>query len=361
MTEQQQKQYPVFDGHNDVLLRILRQDGVPDPVESFFHPWPGGHLDEPRIKAGNFLGGFFALYVSPPEKPDDGKAVHTMRKAPYRHPLPPALDLDYSQKFILREVSLLLRIERTHAGRFAIVKSVADILKAKEEGKIAAVFHMEGADAVDPDLEFLDVLYAAGLRSLGPVWSRPTIFAEGVPFAFPSSPDTGPGLTDAGKALVRRCNELKIMLDLSHLNEKGFWDIAALSDSPLVASHSNAHAVCASSRNLTDRQLDAIRDSKGMVGINFSTSFLREDGETNPATSLEQVIRHFDYMIEHMGVDHVGMGSDFDGATIPESIGDVTGVQKLLAAMRAHGYDEPTLEKLAYKNWLAVLERVWGA
>src|SRR5919202_1128991 len=127
------------------------------------------------------------------------------------------------------------------------------------------------------ELDALEVFYQAGLRSLGPVWSRPTAFGHGVPFAFPRSPDTGAGLTDAGKELVRACNRLGIMIDLSHLNEQGFWDVAGLSDAPLVATHSNAHALCPSTRNLTDEQLGAIAGSGGLVGVNFAVSFLRED------------------------------------------------------------------------------------
>ncbi len=107
----------------------------------------------------------------------------------------------------------------------------------------------------------LETWYAAGLRSLGPVWSRPNAFGHGVPFISPSSPDTGPGLTEAGRALVGRCAELGILVDLSHLNEAGFWDVAALEPGPLVATHSAAHALCATSRNLTDAQLDAIGES----------------------------------------------------------------------------------------------------
>ena len=113
------------------------------------------------------------------------------------------------------------------------------------------------------------------------------------------------------------------MIDLSHLNEKGFWDVARLSDAPLVATHSNAHAICPHSRNLTDKQLAAIRESRGMVGVNFATSFIRPDGRRNDDTPLEEMIRHMDHLIEHVGVDGVGLGSDFDGATIPAEIGDV--------------------------------------
>ena len=152
--------------------------------------------------------------------------------------------------------SILIRIEREANGRVRICRTVEDIRHCMEAGALAAVLHIEGAEAIDPEFETLDVLHQAGLRSLGPVWSRPNAFGHGVPFRCPSSPDIGPGLTDLGKELIRACNRLKILIDLSHLNERGFWDVAELSDAPLVATHSNAHALSPHSRNLTDQQLD---------------------------------------------------------------------------------------------------------
>src|SRR5262249_45235509 len=150
---------------------------------------------------------------------------------------------------------------------------------------------------IDPGLDLLEVYYAMGLRSVGPVWSRPNDFGEGVPYLFPHSPDTGPGLTDAGKALVRACNQLGIVVDVSHLNEKGFWDIAASSSAPLVATHSNAHALTPTPRNLTDRQLDAIKESGGIVGVNFAVGFLRADGRELADTQMERIVAHFRYLI----------------------------------------------------------------
>ena len=198
---------------------------------------------------------------------------------------------------------------------------------------MAAVLHIEGAEAIDPKLETLDVLHQAGLRSLGPVWSRPNAFGHGVPFRLPSSPDTGPGLTDLGKELIRACNRLKIMIDLSHLNEKGFWDVAELSDAPLVATHSNAHVLSNHSRNLTDRQLKAIGETKGMVGVNYAVSFLRADGSHNRDTPLELIIDHVEHMLKQVGEDGVGFGSDFDGAMIPQKLGNAAG---LPGAGRSH-------------------------
>jgi len=191
------------------------------------------------------------------------------------------------------------------------------------------------------------------------VWSRLNAYAYGVPFRFPSSPDTRPGLTGAGRELVRECNRLGVLVDLSHLNEKGFWEVAELSEAPLLATHSNAHTLCPASRNLTDRQLDAIRDSDGMVGVNFAVGFLREDGGESEDTPLETVVRHVDYLIERVGIDRVGFGSDFDGAKVPAGIGDASGLPNLLAALRAAAYNDASLRKPAHENWVRVLRATW--
>jgi membrane dipeptidase len=218
---------------------------------------------------------------------------------------------------------------------------------------------MEGAEAIAADLSNLDSWYERGLRSLGLVWSRANDFAEGVPFGFPMSPDTGGGLSAAGRELVRACNRLGILVDLSHLNESGFWDVAALSDSPLVATHSNAHALCAASRNLLDSQLDAIRDSNGIVGVNFAVNFLREDGTLVPETPISEIVRHIDYLSERMGIDHVAFGSDFDGAVMPVELGSVAGLPKLVEALRASGYDAAAVAKITSENWLRILRATW--
>jgi membrane dipeptidase len=148
-------------------------------------------------------------------------------------------------------------------------------------------------------------------------------------------------------------------LDLSHLNEKGFWDTEKISEAPLVATHSCVHTLCSSPRNLTDKQLDAIGASGGVVGVNFAVKFLRKDGEENPDTPLSDLVRHFCYIADRIGVDHLAIGSDFDGTTIPSAIGDVTGLPKLLAALRDGGFDEEALAKIALKNWLRVLSHTW--
>jgi membrane dipeptidase len=254
---------------------------------------------------------------------------------------------------------LLFRLEREAGGDFKVVRTADELAACIANGTVAAILHFEGAEPIDENLYALETFYQAGLRSIGLVWSRPNAFANGVPFRFPSTPDIGTGLTDAGRELVRACNRLGIMIDLSHLNEAGFWEVAQLSDAPLVATHSNVHALCATPRNLTDKQLDAIRDSDGMVGLNYAVAFLREDGTNNADTPLSQMVRHIDYLVERIGIDRVGLGSDYDGATIPAAIGDAAGGQRLIAALAEAGFDDASLRKLAHENWVRVLRKTW--
>jgi RimJ/RimL family protein N-acetyltransferase len=174
-----------------------------------------------------------------------------------------------------------------------------------------------------------------GLRSLGPVWSRPTIFGHGVPMSFPGSPATGPGFTEKGRDLVRLCDELGILIDLSHLNEKSFDDVAEVSTAPLVATHSNAHALCDSPRNLTDRQLHMIRERGGMVGFNFATFYLNADGTAASGTGWDVMLRHLDHLIAEAGEDHGGLARGLSLRGGPE--GRVVGTSASVAAFhRSH-------------------------
>jgi membrane dipeptidase len=319
----------IVDGHNDLLLHCWRGE-------------PTLHLDLAAAQAAGFSGGFFAMYVPSPKSPDP-------TEIPYALPLPPPIPFDEASRIaneLFDELCALPVVRATSADDF-------------REGQITAIVHMEGAEPIAADLSNLAEWYGRGLRSIGLVWSRANDFAEGVPFRFPSSPDTGPGLTDAGRELVRACNRLGILVDLSHLNEAGFWDVAGLSDAPLVATHSNAHALCPASRNLTDAQLDAIRDSNGVAGVNFAVTFLREDGSLVPDTPITEIVRHINYFVERMGIDHVAFGSDFDGAEIPAELGGAAGLPKLVDALRAAGYDDEAVAKITHGNWLRILRDTW--
>jgi membrane dipeptidase len=320
----------ILDGHNDVLLRLWRGEQLV-------------HLDPTTAPEAGFAGGFFALFApSGPSPADHDVDVYSL-------PPPGALSRAEAVGIVEAQLALLGSLglpTARRAGDFAA-------------GSVTAIVHMEGCEALAPDLSDLEEWYARGLRSLGPVWSRPNDFGAGVPFAFPSSPDTGPGLSAAGKRLVHACNRLGIVVDLSHLNEAGFWDVASASLVPLVATHSSAHALCASSRNLTDAQLDAIGASEGVVGINFCPAFLREDGADDPATPISEIVRHLDYVADRIGVDHVAFGSDFEGATMPAELGGAAGLPKLVGLLRDR-YGDDEVEKITHRNWLRVLEATWN-
>ncbi|MBX9651973.1 MAG: dipeptidase [Xanthobacteraceae bacterium] len=348
---------PVFDGHNDVLLRLLKSTSG-DPVSDFLQGEERGHIDLKKAKAGSLVGGLFALYS--PSTSEPLAFSRQMAGGQYKLPLPPRLSLEEARNPILSMLATLLKIERSSLGGVAICRTVKEIRSTIARGALAVVLHIEGADAIDANLDLLELLYAAGLRSLGPVWSRDNIFGHGVPFHFPSGPDIGEGLTADGERLVKVCNDKRILVDLSHITEKGFWDVARLSHAPLVATHSNAHALCPSPRNLTDKQLAAIRETKGIAGLNFATCFLRPDGSMRPDTEVDLMVRQIDYLIEKLGEDHVGLGSDFDGAVVPEAIGSAAGLQVLFEALRKRGYTDPLLRKIGSENWLAVLERTIG-
>ena len=344
----------IFDGHNDLLLHLYRA-GRSSAADAFIRGRDGA-LDLLKAKAGGFGGGFFAVYI--PSPTDEAFKMEQMAKPAYDLELPAAIDPQEALPITLAVAAILFDLEKK--GGLKVCRSVADIRAALAANQIGAIFHIEGAEAIDPELNALEVLYQAGLRSIGPVWSRPTIFGHGVPFRYPSNSDIGPGLTDHGLRLVRRCDELGVLVDLSHLNAAGFWDVARTSTKPLVATHSNAHGICAHSRNLTDDQLAAIRDSDGMVGLNFAAAFLRADGRMLPDVPLEQMLRHLDYLIKHLGEDRVGLGSDYDGAIVPEDVKTVADLPKLRQAMAKHGYNDVLMTKLCHENWLRVLKKTWG-
>ncbi len=354
--------YPIFDGHNDTILSLYLKK--PGERRSFSEKSDSGHIDLPRAREGGLFGGFFAHFIPNQAKSEQlspGSYPGTSSDAAGGYEVKKAVGLpyEYATRFAMGMANLMFEIERDSGGELKLVRTVSEIAQCMQDGVMAMIYHFEGAEMIDEDLNALYLFYQAGMRSLGPVWSRDNIFAHGVPFKFPSSPDVGPGLTDAGKRLLRACNELGVLFDLSHLNEKGFWDVESLSNAPLVATHSNAHALCQSARNLTDKQLDAIRATNGVVGLNYHVGFLREDGKSVKDSSLSDIVRHARYMADRIGTDHIALGSDFDGAMMPADLKDAAGLPKLVQALADAGFDHGDLEKITHKNWLRVLRDTW--
>ena len=360
MAQTTSKYPPVFDGHNDTILSMVRTG------RSFFERAEGEHIDLPRAREGGLGGGFFAVYIPDPiviermMSKDDADIEATLNIYGDESTWPEPMSLEYAQNMALALLGKLLKVEQESQGEVKVVRTATELQTCLDDGTFAMLLHFEGAEPLDETGDALETFYAAGLRSVGLTHSRRNRFTQGVPFKFPASPDTGAGLNDAGKALVKQLNKRKVMIDLSHITERGFWDVAQLSDAPLVATHSNAWALSNTPRNLTDKQLDAVRDSHGVAGLNFHVGFLREDGAANAETPLARMAEHVEYMVERMGIDCVGIGSDYDGATMPAELKDAAGLPKLMAALEERGYHGEDLRKLAHGNWVRVLRETWG-
>lgn len=330
----------VIDGHNDVLSHLYEQGAADDAL---LHEGTAT-ITVPSARAGGLAAGLFAVL------PPAGDWVAERTPGGYEIPYAPSVEWGEAVRTVGALVARLLRAEGVR-----VVRDLADLDACLAGEALGAILHMEGAEAIDPELELLEVWYAAGLRSLGPVWSRANAFGHGVPFRFPSTPDTGPGLTEAGRRLVRRCAELGVAVDVSHLNAAGFWDVAREHAGPLIASHSGVHALCPAARNLTDDQLDAV----DLVGINFDVGALRADGADDPDTPVARIAEHARYVADRRGVDHVALGSDFDGARMPAEVPDAAALPRVLAALEAVGFEADEVERIAWRNWHRVLGAVW--
>ena len=332
----------IFDGHNDLAYQLW-QRGDRKGTGFLNENEAALSITAQKAAAGGLQAGLFALFVPQPRKALDTSS------APQQA---------YAFETACQMAAILNQLSDDHPDHFQVCRSAPEIDAATDAGALAAVLHLEGAEPVSPALTELDSFYAMGVRSIGPLWSRPNAFGTGVPFSFPGSPDQGAGLTDAGKALVTACDQMNMLLDVSHLNEAGFWDIARLSQQPLLASHSNAHALCPSPRNLTDRQLDAVAESGGLVGVCFATAYLRSDGRKDPATDIELVIRQLAYLVNRMGENHVGLGSDFDGAVLPNDLPDCSQLPVLIKALLTYGFGDQLVRKLCWDNWYHQIERL---
>jgi len=332
----------VFDGHNDALSRLWCAGG--DPVARFRAA--EGHVNAPACAAGGMGGGFFALYSPQRRQVYDFAGFRGQAM-----PLPEPMAQQPALASVMAQIGIAQRL--AGAGLLTPCTTHAQVEAVMAGGGLAAVLHLEGAECIDPELLVLDALHALGLRSLGPVWSRPTIWGEGVPFAFGRDGDTGPGLTADGRRLVSRCAELGIVVDTSHLTMRGFWDIAEMG-LPLVATHSNAFDLCATTRNLTAAQLRAIGETGGMVGLNLATVFLSPRGWETGQAGIDDALRQIEALVAAAGEGGVGLGTDFDGAPLPQGIASAADLPALVAAIEAR-FGTALTARLCAGNWLDFL------
>lgn len=231
--------------------------------------------------------------------------------------------------------------------------SADDIEKAGAEGKMAGMLTIEDGVIIAEDLSRLDYLYEQGVRMITLTWNFEN--SIGYPNNMMSevrSANTTNGLKEFGIETVRRMNELGIIVDVSHLSDKGFYDVIEHSTKPIVASHSNARSLCSCVRNLTDDMLVKLAENGGITGINYYPEFISDDKDVD---YLKKTIEHIRHIVEIAGIDHVGLGSDFDGYEDPKGMMDCTSTELLYNGLLEAGFSSDDIDKIFYKNFLRVL------
>lgn len=313
----------VVDTHCDTILWMMRGE------RRLGERSAKGHLDLPRLREGGVAAQFFAVYIEPQYKPDRG--------------LERALEV----------IDVLFRELAAHPDQAELALSVADIHRIRALGKVAAVLAIEGGEAVGHNLANLRILHRLGLRSLGLVWNQRNLIADGI-----AERRTGGGLTTFGVDVVRECNSLGIVVDVSHLTDPGFAHVADTCQGPFIASHSNARAVCDHPRNLTDDQIKALAKSGGVMGLNFAPNFVNSAAPKD--ATLDDLLDHLDHIVALVGPDHVGLGSDFDGiGATPKGLEDATTFPRITQRLVDRGYSDADIVKFLGGNHLRVLREVW--
>lgn len=333
---------PIFDGHEDFITQVRQRRPGDRSMAAFLGKAKRdllsrgeyGHVDLPRAMEGG-LGGCFTSIFLTNERAEMAPVAYAMD-----------------------ELNDLFQLADRSAGRWRVCRTADEVRAAWAADAFASVIMFEGADPISASLRELRVFYEAGLRCLAPTWSRSTVFAHGVAFAG-SLPETG--LTAAGFELIEACNALGIVLDVSHINPAGFWDMIESSRDPILATHSSVKAISPHVRNLDDEQIRAIAEKGGTIGINFSTTFIDPAMNHESDPTLETLVDHFVHIIELVGDSHVSFGTDFDGTDVPSAVPDASALPVVCRALQAKGYGEDALERVCHGNFLRVLEAVTGS
>lgn len=228
--------------------------------------------------------------------------------------------------------------------------NIHQIETALNAHRVACMLSVEGGEAIEGSLEKLDVLYGKGVRIMTLTWNYANEICDGIGEA------SGGGLTDFGKQVVKKMNRLGMIVDVSHISVKGFWDVLENSTKPFIASHSNAKGLCPHPRNLDDSQIKAIINTGGCIGVNFYPLFVAE----NRCTA-EDIVNHIEYFLELGGENNIGIGSDFDGIdTTPREIHGAEGMNKIVECMLRRNFTQELIEKITSKNFLRVIKLVCG-
>lgn len=249
----------------------------------------------------------------------------------------------------LQLINSALNFIETNRRRIFLVSKKSD-LRRLGGNKTGILVSIEGGEILGESLFMLDIIYRLGVRALGLTWNQRNAIADGVGEEFSKN-----GLSLFGRRVVTKMNNLGMLIDISHLNEAGFWDVLELSEKPVVASHSCARALCDHPRNLSDSQLLALAKEGGMVGINFCPEFLRPSGQA----TIDDVVRHICHVAEVSGVNSVGFGSDFDGInTAPEGLENVESFNCLREALEKCGFSREEMVRICHGNFVRILGEV---
>jgi membrane dipeptidase len=322
----------VIDGHCDTMLSVIgRGLFSTSPQRDFFQRNETGHIDLPRLKEGGVTCQVMALYIEPQYKP-----TRSARRC---------LELLDAFYGLLDE-----------SESFSLATKAEHIVNAKARKQVCGLLSIEGGEAIEGSLSLLRSFYRSGVRAMGLTWNQRNDLADGV-----GEKSARSGLTDLGISVVKEMERLGMLVDVSHLSESSFWGVDQVSERPYIASHSNARALASHPRNLTDKQIEALGKKGGVIGIVYCPAFVDDDTEK---VSLARLCDHIDHIKKIAGIDHVGLGSDFDGFGVapgsPQVLKDVSEMPRLTEELLGRGYTEEEVKKVLGGNWLRVYKEVLG-
>jgi len=284
-----------------------------------------GHIDLPRMQRGGVNAQFFACYIEPVFKP-----TRSLRRC-------------------LQMIDAIYKQAEENQEKMGVALTACDIEQLQAAGKVAAIIAIEGGEAVEGDLGVLRMLHKLGVRAIGLTWNQRNDIADGV-----GEIRARGGLTNFGVSLIHEMNRLGIIVDVSHLTKPGFWDVIAESTAPIIASHSNAEAICNHQRNLDDEQIKALAKNGGVMGMNFCPPFVAAENAT-----IEDMLNHVDHIVQLVGPDHVGLGSDFDGiGSTPVGLEDASQMINMTRGMVQRGYSDEDIIKILGGNYLRVMKTI---
>ncbi|WP_407308582.1 dipeptidase [Desulfosporosinus sp. SB140] len=312
--------YFIVDGHCDSIAHYVNHE------RTLSAPTEGGHWDIPRARNANVSLQFLAAFIETQYKPS---------KATWR-----GLEL----------IEGVHRFVEAHSDQVFLIREKLDLNRIPEPTKIGVLLSVEGGEILGENLFMVDTIFRLGVRSLGLTWNQRNALADGV-----GEKETHSKLTHLGQAVVKRMNQLGMLIDVSHLNEEGFWHVLDLTEYPVAATHSCAQSLCPHPRNLTDPQLRALAKQKGIVGVNFYPEFLKG----NSPVTRQDVVRHISHIAEVAGVETVGFGSDFDGIdATPKGLENVSDYTYLIEDLEKIGFSNKEIEQISGGNFIRVLSDV---